>query len=190
MVENRQAKQDLSALGDQSPPKETAAAPSRQGSVEVLEQKLQETEEQLKAHIDRLKHLQADFENYKKRVAREQEEYAYLIENRLLLKILPLYDNLERAFRSYHHNNDKDSFIEGMERIFAQFNEFLKAQDVRPIEALGQPFDPSLHEALLLVETDEKPNIVLEEFERGYRRGDRLLRPSRVKVSKRKETKE
>lgn len=187
MVENRQPKQDLPPERDQYPTKDTGAAPSSQGGVEVLEQKLQETEEQLKAYIDRLKRLQADFENYKKRVAREQEEYAYFIENGLLLKILPLYDNLERAFRSYNHNNDKDSFIEGMERIFAQFNEFLKAQDVRLIEALGQPFDPSLHEALLLVETDEKPNIVLEEFERGYRRGDRLLRPSRVKVSRKRQ---
>jgi molecular chaperone GrpE len=190
MIENRQPQQDLTSDRDQNPTKPTGAAPSSQQGAEVLEQRLKETEEQLKAYIDRLKHLQADFENYKKRVAREQEEYAYFIENRLLLKILPLYDNLERAFRSYHHNNDKDSFIEGMERIFAQFNEFLKAQDVRPIEALGQPFDPSQHEALLMVETDEKPNIVLEEFERGYRRGDRLLRPSRVKVSKRKESKE
>ncbi len=190
MVENRQPKQDLPPQRDQNPTKDTGAVPSSQGGIEVLEQKLKETEDQLQAYIDRLQHLQADFENYKKRVAREQEEYAYFIENRLLLKILPLYDNLERAFRSYNHNNDKDSFIEGMERIFAQFNEFLKAQDVRLIEALGQPFDPSLHEALLLVETDEKPNIVLEEFERGYRRGDRLLRPSRVKVSKRKESKE
>ena len=144
----------------------------------------EESEGQLKACIDRLKHLQADFENYKKRVAREQEEYALLIENRLLLRLLPLYDSCERAFRSYNHNNDKDSFIEGIERIFSQFNDLLKSHDVQPIGALGQPFDPSLHEALLLVETDEKPNMVLEEFERGYRRGDRVLRPSRVKVSR------
>ena len=154
--------------------------------LEQLPQKLQESEEQLKAYIDRLKRLQADFENYKKRAAREQEEYVSLIENRLLLKILPLYDNLERAFRSYNHNSDKDSFIEGMERIFVQFNDFLRSQHVQPIAALGQPFDPSLHEALLLVETDQKPNMVLEEFERGYRCGDRLLRPSRVKVSRKR----
>jgi molecular chaperone GrpE len=190
MVENRQPEQDLTSDRDQDPTKPTGAAASSPQGAQVLEQRLQESQEQLKAYIDRVKHLQADFENYKKRVAREQEEFAHIIENRLLLKILPLYDNLERAFRSYHHNNDKDSFIEGMERIFAQFNEFLKAQEVRPIEALGQPFDPSQHEALLMVEIDEKPNIVLEEFERGYRRGDRLLRPSRVKVSRRKESKE
>jgi molecular chaperone GrpE len=163
---------------------------ARAEELERLKQQLSEKEEQLKATIDRLKHLQADFENYKKRVAREQEEFARIIEDQLLLKILPVYDNLERAFRSYNHNNDKESFIEGMERIFAQLSEFLKSQGVRPIEALGQPFDPARHEALLTVETDDKPNIVLEEFERGYMRGDRVLRASRVKVSRRRQTPE
>lgn len=174
--------------GQQEEPSQSAEkAQPENGNVAQLERKLEETEEQLKAYIDRLKHLQADFENYKKRVAREQAEYAYFIENRLLLKILPLYDSLERAFRAYHHNGDKDSFVEGMERIYAQFNEFLKSQEVQPVEVLGQPFDPALHEALLLVESDEKPSTVLEEFERGYRRGERLLRPSRVKVSRMRE---
>jgi len=169
--------------------REEARAKTAQPAEELerLRQQLKEKEEQLKATIDRLKHLQADFENYKKRVAREQEEFARMIEDGFLLKLLPIYDNLERAFRSYNHNNDKESFIEGMERIFAQMSEFLKSQGVRPIEALGKPFDPAIHEALLTVETDEEPNIVLEEFERGYMRGDRVLRASRVKVSRKRQ---
>ncbi len=153
-----------------------------------LSREIAELKEQLQATIDRLKHLQADFENYKKRVAREREEFARLIEDRFLLKILPIYDNLERAFRSYNHNNDVDSFIEGMERIFAQINDFLDSEGVRPIEAVGKPFDPLLHEALLSIESDERPNIVLEEFERGYLRTERVLRPSRVKVSRKRPT--
>lgn len=153
-----------------------------------LSREIAELKEQLQATIDRLKHLQADFENYKKRVAREREEFARLIEDRFLLKILPIYDNLERAFRSYNHNNDVDSFIEGMERIFAQINDFLDSEGVRPIEAVGKPFDPLLHEALLSIESGERPNIVLEEFERGYLRAERVLRPSRVKVSRKRPT--
>jgi len=156
--------------------------------LERLRRELKEKDEQLNAYIERLQRLQADFENYKKRIAREQEEYAQAIESNMLLKILPIYDNLERAFRSYTHNNDKESFIEGMERIFAQFSEFLKAEGIRPIEALGRPFDPLLHEAILSVETDDKPNVVLEEFERGYMRGERVLRASRVKVSRKRST--
>lgn len=162
---------------------ETRAA--AEGDAQELRQALAENEQKLKELVDRLKRLQADFENYKKRVAREREEDASRVEDRVLLDILPLYDNFERAFRSYSHNNDVDSFIEGMERIFSQFNDLLRGQDVRPIEALGKPFDPSLHEALLSVESEEKPNTVVEEFERGYLRGDRVLRPSRVKVSRR-----
>ncbi len=157
------------------------------GELEALRRQLAEKDEQVKALTDRLKRLQADFENYKKRVEREREEFARLVEDRFLLKILPIYDNMERAFRAYDHNSDKDSFIEGMERIFAQFSDFLRGEGVRPIEALGRPFDPLLHEALLAVETDGPPNVVLEEFERGYLRAERVLRPSRVKVSKRRE---
>lgn len=156
-----------------------------QRELHELKQQLQEREQQLQELTGRLQRLQADFDNYKKRIEREREEFARLVEDQFLLKILPIYDNLERAFRSYNHNNDKESFIEGMERIFAQFSEFLKGEGVRPIEALGKPFDPLLHEALLSVETEkDPPNVVLEEFERGYLRAERVLRPSRVKVSR------
>lgn len=134
--------------------------------------------------LDRLKHLQADFENYKKRVARERAEWEQLVEDRTILKFLPIYDELERAFRSFNRNNDQDSFIEGVEQVFAHFRAVLEKEGVAPLPALGRPFDPAYHEALFIVESDGEPNIILEEFERGYTRWGRLLRPSRVKVSK------
>jgi molecular chaperone GrpE len=163
-------------------------APAAQASEpEQLKATLAEKEKRLADAIDRLKHLQADFANYKKRAEREQQEYYRVIEDRLLLAILPLYDNFERAFRALGKNGDKDSFIEGMERVFSQFNAFLTQQQISPLETLGQPFDPACHEALMSVESDEKPNTIIEEFERGYRRGERLLRPSRVKVTRRAE---
>ncbi len=171
---------------EQTRVQEGTDAGALQRELQELRQRLEERERQLQELTERLRHLQADFDNYKKRVEREREEFTRVVEDQFLLKILPIYDNLERAFRSYNHNNDKDSFIEGMERIFAQFSEFLKNEGVRPIEALGKPFDPLLHEALLSVETDQDPpNVVLEEFERGYLRAERVLRPSRVKVSRR-----
>jgi len=150
----------------------------------AVSEKEKELNRQIEEYIERIQHIQADFENYKKRVARERAELERLIEDRVILKFIPIYDNLERAFRSFNHNNDKDSFIEGMERIFSQFRYLLESEGVEPIEALGRKFDPALHEALLTVEHDGEPNIVLEEFERGYLRQGRLLRPSRVKVSK------
>lgn len=138
----------------------------------------------LEEYLERLQRLQADFENYKKRVARERAEWEQLVEDRTILKFLPIYDELERAFRSFSRNNDRDSFIEGVEQIFAHFRAILEKEGVAPLMALGRPFDPAYHEALLTVESDGEPNIILEEFERGYTRWGRLLRPSRVKVSK------
>lgn len=149
-----------------------------------LKAALEAKERQNKELIERLQRLAADFENYKKRVTREHEEVFRRLEDTLLLEILPIYDNFERAFRTFNKNNDKDSFIEGIERIFAQFHEFLANKGVQPISALGETFDPLLHEALITVETAEAGGKVLEEFERGYQRTGRVLRPSKVKVSR------
>jgi molecular chaperone GrpE len=145
-----------------------------------------EVQAQVEEYINRIKHLQADFENYKKRVARERAEFERLVEDRTLLKFIPIYDSLERAFRSFSRNNDRDSFIEGLEQIFAQFLSLLEREGVEPLEALGQQFDPAFHEALFTAESAGESNIILEEFERGYLRWGRVLRPSRVKVSKSK----
>jgi molecular chaperone GrpE len=149
-----------------------------------LKAALDAKERQNKELVERLQRLAADFENYKKRVARDNEEVFRRLEDALLLEILPIYDNFERAFRTFNKNNDKDSFIEGIERIFAQFHTFLTSKGVQPIPAVGETFDPLLHEALITVETTEAGGKVLEEFERGYQRSGRVLRPSKVKVSR------
>lgn len=141
-------------------------------------------EEETRSLVDRLKRLQAEFENYKKRVQREMGSLEERISDREILDFIPLFDNMERAFMSYSGNNDVGSFIEGIERIFAQFSQVLKHKGVVPIEVLGRRFDPAKHEALLSVESDEEENMVLEEFERGYLRNERLLRPNKVKVSR------
>ena len=157
-----------------------------------LEELLRKKDEEIRSYIDRLKRLQAEFENYKKRVLRDMASLEERVSDREILDFLPLYDNLERAFASYSGNNDAQSFIEGVERIFAQFDQILKQKGVTPIEAEGVLFDPALHEALLSVESDREPNMILEEFKRGCLRRDRVLRPSKVKVSKgkRQDTKE
>lgn len=145
---------------------------------------LLEKEEEIRSYVDRLKRLQAEFENYKKRVLHEMANLEERVSDREILYFLPLYDNLQRAFTSFSGNNDAQSFIEGIERIFAQFDEILKQKGVSPIETIGSLFDPAKHEALLSVESDKERNEILEEFERGYLRNGRVLRPSKVKVSK------
>jgi molecular chaperone GrpE len=161
----------------------TSAEPSE--DVEALQQELDEKDRRLQETIARLQRLQADFENYKKRVARERDEQIRRAENEMLLEIVPVYDGFERAFQAYQDDGDPDAFVEGMERVFAQFRDVLADHDVHPIDAEGQAFDPSRHEALMSTETDDHPpNTVVEAFERGYARGETVLRPSRVMVSR------
>jgi len=169
-----------------SKPEETLAQKrdSQQPDLASLKVSLAEKEEEIRSFVDRLKRLQAEFENYKKRMQRETGSMEERISDREILDFLPLYDNMERAFTSYSGNNDVASFVEGVERIFAQFDQLLKQKGVSPIEALGERFDPARHEALLSVESDGGENVILEEFERGYLRNGRLLRPSKVKVNK------
>jgi len=148
------------------------------------EARLAAKQEELASCIDRLKHLQADFENYKKRVAREMVAQEERIADRVILDFLPLYDNLERAFASLSETGDHEAFAKGVKQIAAQFEGILKQKGVSPMDAAGRPFDPEYHEALMSVESDEACNTVLEEFERGYLRSGRVLRPCKVKVSK------
>jgi len=145
---------------------------------------LKAKDEEIRNHIDRIQRLQADFENYKKRVAREHEALTRTIENRVYLKWLIIFDNFERAVLDYRENGDQKALAEGVLQIYSHFEDLLASEEIAAIDAVGKSFDPKLHEALMSVDSDEAPNTVLEEFERGFMRGSEVLRPSRVKVSK------
>jgi len=142
--------------------------------------------EEISSYIDRLKRLQAEFENYKRRIKRESATQEEKIADRVIRDFLPLYDNMERAFSNFNGNRDMSALVEGMEKIFAQFDQLLRQKGVDRIKAVGELFDPAKHEALLSVVSDREKNLILEEFERGYLRNGRVLRPSKVKVSKEK----
>jgi molecular chaperone GrpE len=158
--------------------------PDFQGEAQTTwAQRLAEKDGEIASCIDRLQRLQAEFENYKKRILREMTSVEERAIDQTILDFLPLFDNLERAFASFTGNNDAQSFIDGVERIFAQFDQILKQKTVTPIEAIGSYFDPAKHEALLSVPSNKEKDLVLEEFERGYIRNGRVLRPSKVKVS-------
>ncbi len=148
------------------------------------------TEMELRTTVDRLQRLQAEFENYKKRAQRESAVFADRIEDRVILDFLPLYDNLQRAFHAMSSNHDMDTFVAGIEQIFAQFQQVLEAKDVRPIDAIDQIFNPEWHEAMLSVPSDAAKNTVIEEFMPGYLRNERVLRPSKVSVSQGPQSKE
>ena len=144
---------------------------------------IEEASSELQSCIDRLQRLQAEFENYKKRTARDVETLEERVADRVILDFLTPYENLERAFRSYASDQNVETFVSGVEQIFAQFARLLDQRDVERIPAVGAPFDPTLHEALLTAPSEEEKNTVIEEFSPGYRRNGRVLRPSKVAVS-------
>jgi molecular chaperone GrpE len=157
----------------------------KEREIEALKRKLEETEKEAKDHYERLLRVAADFENYKKRAGKEKEEWVKFANEDLLKAILPFIDNLERAVNHAEKVKDTGVMIEGVRLTLQQLLQILNKFGVSPIESIGKPFDPTFHEAMLMVETDQRePNQVVEEFQRGYLFNDRLLRPATVSVSK------
>jgi len=135
------------------------------------------------ALLDRLARLQAEFDNARKRALREQQEFREFAAADVIKGILPILDSLERALKVAA--GEAGDFRNGIELIHRQFLDALQKIGVQPIPALGQPFDPRVHEAIEMVDTREVPDHqVVDELQRGYRYKDRLLRPAMVRVAR------
>jgi len=153
--------------------------------IEELKKKLEEKEKEAKENYERLLRTAADFENYKKRAAREKEDWTKFANEDLIRAILPFIDNLERAVNHAQKIADTGVLVEGVQLTIQQLLQALSKFGLSSFESVGKPFDPAMHEAMLVVETDKhEPNQVVEEFQKGYRLNDRLLRPATVSVSK------
>ena len=157
----------------------------KEKEIEELKKKLEEKEKEIKEHHDRLLRLAADFENYKKRATKEKEDWTKFANEDLIRAILPFLDNLERAVNHAQKVSDTGVLIEGVRLTLQQLLQTLNKFGLSTFESVGKPFDPTVHEAMLVVETDKhEPNQVVEEFQKGYLLNDRLLRPATVSVSK------
>jgi molecular chaperone GrpE len=133
--------------------------------------------------LDRLARLQAEFENARKRTAREQQEFREYAVSDALKALLPTLDSFERALQT--SASDKSEFRGGVDLIYKQLQDALVKLGLRPIPAKGEPFDPHLHQAIEMVDTKEaEDHHVLEELQGGYKLKDRLLRPSMVRVAR------
>jgi molecular chaperone GrpE len=127
----------------------------------------------------------AEMENFRKRSQRDKEEFRIFTRKELLLEVLPVLDNLERAISHAGQNGESQGLLEGVTMTVTQFRKVIEDFGARPITAVGAPFDPNLHQAMAQVETDEQPpGTVVSEFQRGYLLHDRLLRPALVVVAK------
>ena len=149
------------------------------------EQPKKTKEGDLKAQIEDLTHslkqVQADFENYKKRVERDRQDTIKYAGESLIKQFLPILDNLELALK---HCKQKDDFYQGIEMIYANMHTMLEEAGVKPIEAIGLPFDPYRHEALLSIDSKEPKNTILEEMQKGYTYNEKIIRPAKVTISK------
>lgn len=134
---------------------------------------------------NRLLRIAADFDNYKKRVEKERLEFQQFAGEKILKDLLSVLDNLERALNALETKNDLVGLKEGLKMIIAQFSQVLMKHGVEPISSCGSQFDPTCHEALHQVESEEYPNgQIIEEYQKGYLYNKRLLRPALVVVAR------
>lgn len=158
-----------------------------ESTISTLQAGLKERIAEVESLNDRLLRLHAEFENYKKRAARERSEFARFANEGLLSELLPVVDSLEHAAATTRLGVDAQGIAEGLGVICRLFQATLEKAGVKPIEALGHEFDPNFHQAVAQVETtDGRDNIAVEEVRKGYLLEGRLLRPAMVKVSKTK----
>jgi len=165
--------------GEDDPASGTVAAkPAEAGAVSETEKLKAERD----ALLDRLARLQAEFDNARKRGVREQQEFREFAAADVIKNFLPILDSFERALKAGGNSGD---FRNGVELIYRQFQDALQKIGVQPIAALGQVFDPRVHEAVEMVDTTEVPDHhVFDELQRGYKYKERLLRPAMVRVAR------
>ena len=145
-------------------------------------QELEQMQSKLDEYTNMLKHLQADFENYTKRVQKEKSEFSQYASYKVLSRIVNIVDDFEKALETLQTTYTK----EGLSIIYKQLHKVLVEEGVKPIESLGNKFDPFKHEVMDIIEGDED-NIVVNELQKGYIMHDKILRPSKVSISKKKE---
>jgi molecular chaperone GrpE len=183
---------EVEAPAAEAPAAETAAPAAPPGEAPApdptaaLKEQLAAAEKEKKDNWDRYLRAAADVENLRKRQKREVEDAKFDTKNKVLKEMLPVVDNLERAIEHASKGEEKNPIVEGVQLVLRQFTTAFERLEVTAIDAMGQPFDPNLHEAISQQESDQAPGTVVQVLQRGYRAGDRLLRPALVVVAKAK----
>jgi molecular chaperone GrpE len=150
-----------------------------------LEDQLRMRDEEVAQIKDRLLRLTAEFDNFRKRTAREKEEFRKFASEELLLELVEVYDNFERALESAKNTDDVSSVVKGVEMVFKQFVSILEKEGLQKMECVGTEFNPHEHEAMMHIEhPDHEENTIVEVYRPGYYIHSRVLRPAAVTVSK------
>jgi len=150
--------------------------------IEVFKRELAKKEAMLADYTDHLKRLQAEFENYCKRVEKERKDVAGFASERLIVKLLLVVDDFERALNELKGVPEETK--KGIEMIFRNLHKILDEERVEPIKTVGEKFDPYKHEVMLQVESDQPDDVIVEELQKGYTMNGKVIRYSKVKISK------
>ncbi len=156
-----------------------------QPSVEELQKQVEEFKSKADEYLDQWRRTAADFSNYRKLVAKEKEDLTQTANAVLLAALLPILDDFERAFKAIPDHLEKLTWVEGIALIHRKLQAIMEQFGVKPIEAEGKEFDPRYHEAITHEEVDGfEDGQIIEEVQKGYMLGDKVLRPSMVRVAK------
>jgi molecular chaperone GrpE len=137
-------------------------------------------------YLDNWRRAAADFANYKKRAEKDNAEYAKFANTALIARLLPVLDDFDRAFQTIPDNLRALTWVDGIVLIARKMAAMLEAEGLKPIDALNKPFDPNIHEAVIHEESDKEDGTVIAELQKGYKLNDRVIRPTMVKVAKKK----
>jgi molecular chaperone GrpE len=158
------------------------SAPNRD---DALEDRLKALEQEKNDLSDRLLRTMAEFDNYRKRVTREKEGLLKYGTERIAFEILPVIDNFERAMEQSQQGTDPVAVVDGLKMILKQLMAALEKFEIKPFHSVGEQFNPEIHEAMAQQEhPDHEDNTVIEQFQKGYMLGEKMLRPARVLVSR------
>jgi len=176
----------------EEPAGETGAATPEQpvaaeAPEEDLARALEEARAQAASYLEDLKRLKAEFENYRKRMVREQTGMVERASASIVERLLPILDNFELALMAADRTKDYESMVRGVEMVYGELLEVLKREGLERIESLHKPFDPEIHEAVMHADGEGDEIVVLDEMRPGYKLGGRVIRPAMVKVGSRQQ---
>lgn len=153
------------------------------------EKELETVKKQLEQEKDRFLRLNAEFENQRKRLQKEKEEFVKYANEKLIIEMIDIMESLERGLENAKGSRNNEKLIQGMELIYKQLKNVLEKNGLASIKALGEKFDPYKHEAMMQTPSDDdEEDVILEEFARGYMLNNKVIRYSKVRVSKNKDT--
>ncbi len=166
-------------------PKEQEEPKAKNNELEELRRQIENLQKEKDELFSKLQRVSADYANFQKRVSKQTTDTIAYEKGKIIKTLLPALDNFEHTLQNAQSVEDKDVLVKGIRIIYDQMLDILKSHGVEPIKAMGEKFDVALHEAILQkAEPEKEENIVLEEFQKGYKVNGRVIRPSRVIVNK------